>query len=160
MPKITASYLNQGIRRIKEAGLIPITNQQRLQTEYNLILTPNGKGANSGIVMSYAKARAEVRKKFPNANFTQKQYQALLDDMYKQFGSRLSVRGEKQFQTENAFKLAEEYGLNTSKLKKMSYSQRTELFRKAKEMSSKKGEVNYEANKFTVNLEQLLKDYK
>lgn len=160
MPKITASYLNQSIRRIRDAGLIPITNQQRLQTEYNLILTPNGKGANSGIVMSYAKARAEVRKKFPNANFTQKQYQALLNDMHKQFGDRLSVRGERRFQTQNAIKLAEDYGIYPSKVKKMSYEKRTEIYREAKARSSKKGDKNYEANKFTVNLEQLLKDYK
>lgn len=159
MPKITASYLNQSIRRIKSAGLIPITNQQRLQTEYNLILTPNGKGINSGIVMSYAKARAEVRKKYPNANFTQKQYQALLNDMYKEFGSRLTVRGERAFQNETAFRLAEEYGMNVNKLKRMSFKERTELFRKAKAMSSKKGEKNYEANKFTKNLEELLEEY-
>lgn len=159
MPKITASYLNQNIRRIRDNGLIPITNQQRLQTEYNIILTPNGSGVNSGLVMTYSKAKSELLKRFPNANFTQKQYQIMVDSLYKEFGDRLSVRGEKAYQKELALDLAEEYGLPKSKLSRMSHADRSRLFNQAKALSSKKGEKNYESNNFIVNLELLLKEY-
>ena len=158
--EITAKYLNANIDNIESRGFEPVTRLQRLQQEYNWILVPTGRGR-GGHIYTHKEAVLELHKHFPKEEFTKEQYQEMLNNLYEEYGDRLTLRGEKVYQKENMIaQIEDEFPEYKNKANRMSTNNLKEIFREAKRVSSKKGSPNYSSNNFTVNLGRLLEEFK
>lgn len=158
MQKINVYNVNKRIENIKNNNIELITNKQYIQQTYNKILVPVSSSVHSGEIMTFNQANERFKKYFPNESISREEYDELLTSLMENYGEQLTVSGAKEYQKNYMIDFINENSLIEHDFSNYSYSTLVKIFREAKEKSSKKGDYNYEANKFTVNLDKMLEE--
>lgn len=101
--KITADFINAKINQIRAAGLEPYTEYSEIKHTFPRIVIGSelsGEG-NIRTFEEVEKWRKKYDPKYPKIEYTEKQYQQDLEDLYKQVKDRLTVKGEISYQRES-----------------------------------------------------------
>lgn len=167
MKNITHSNINKGLTRIKEAGISPVTDMQRLQQhpDFGRIIYPAGESQKSGLIMSFTEANRRFTERFPEASFTKEQYKEMLNNLYDLYSDRFTLIGETKAQTDYMVEFVKDHLTESDiddeqldKFENLSFKEKRDIYRKAKSIAAKKGDPNYDADNFTAKLSQLINE--